>query len=121
MRGLSLHHLIEGRAEFLALGSIRGSLVDLGGYPGAVADEAGSIRGEIYRLESAEVLAGIDSAEGLEFPRRLTSVRLHDGRELRAWTYWFNGSPDQGVPIPDGDYRRHVTVHSSSRSRTLFP
>ena len=120
MRGLPLHHLIEGRAEFLALWSLRGRLVDLGGYPGAVADEAGIIRGEVYRLESPDLLAVLDSAEGSEFPRRLTPVRFDDGRELRAWTYWFNGSSDQAAPIADGDYRRHVTAHSLPRSRTLF-
>ena len=76
MRGLPLHHLIEGRAEFLALGSVRGRLVDVGGYPGAVADEVGIIRGEVYRLQSPDLLAVLDSAEGSEFPRRLTPVRL---------------------------------------------
>ncbi len=107
MRGLPLHHLVERRAEFVALGSISGRLVDLGGYPGAFPDGAGTIRGEVYRLESADLLAELDAAEGPEFPRRLTPVRLNDGREIRAWAYWFNGSPDAGVVIPDGDYRRH--------------
>ena len=116
MRGLSLHLLLERRAEWLGTGSIRGRLVDLGGYPGALPDGTGTIRGELYRLQSAELLAVLDSAEGPEFPRRLASVRLDDGREVRAWTYWFNGSPNQGVPIPDGDYRRHVSAQPLSRA-----
>jgi gamma-glutamylcyclotransferase (GGCT)/AIG2-like uncharacterized protein YtfP len=111
MRGLSLHHLIERRAQFLGPASISGSLVDLGGHPGARPDRTGIIRGEIYRLESVELLTALDSAEGPEFPRRLTPVRLEDGREVSAWVYWFKGSLDQGVPIPDGDYRYHVSVH----------
>ena len=108
MRGRPLHHLIEGRAEFLAAGSISGRLVDLGGYPGALPGGMGSIRGEVYRLRSEDLLAALDSEEGPEFPRRLTAVRLDDGREIRAWTYWFTGSVNGAVPIPDGDYRRHV-------------
>lgn len=109
MRRLSLHHLIEGRAEFVAAGSIGGRLVDLGGYPGALPDGSGTIRGEVYRLQSAELLAALDAAEGSEFPRRLTPVRLDDGRQVSAWTYWFNGSVNGAVPIPDGDYRRYMT------------
>lgn len=107
MRGLPFHHLIDGRAEFVAFGTISGTLVDLGGYPGALPDGRGRIRGEVYRLEAGELLEVLDSAEGPDFPRRLTAVRLDDGREMRAWTYWFGGSPDAGVPIPDGDYRRY--------------
>ena len=109
MRGLPLHHLIERRAEFLGLGSTSGSLVEVGGYPGALPDGTGTIRGEIYRLESAELLAVLDDAEGPEFPRRLTPVRLDHGREVHAWTYWFDGSVNGAVRIPDGNYRRHVT------------
>ena len=107
MRGLPLHHLIEGRAEFVAAGSIGGRLVDLGGYPGALRG-AGTIRGEVYRLRSADLLAALDAAEGPEFPRRPTRVRLDDGREVSAWTYWFDGSVNGAVPIPHGDYRRHT-------------
>ena len=109
MRALPLHHLIEGRAEFVAAGSIGGRLVDLGGYPGALPDGQGTIRGEVYRLQSAELLAALDAAEGPEFPRHLTPVRLDDGRRVSAWTYWFNGSVNGAVPIPDGDYRRYMT------------
>jgi gamma-glutamylcyclotransferase (GGCT)/AIG2-like uncharacterized protein YtfP len=113
MRGLPLHHLIEERAEFVATGSIGGRLVDLGGYPGALPGGSGTIRGEVYRLRSADILAALDSAEGPEFPRRLTPVRLDDGGEVRAWTYWFSGSVNGAGPIPHGDYRRHVTEESS--------
>ena len=112
MRGLPLHYLIEGRAAFVAAGSIGGRLVDLGGYPGALPDGAGTIHGEVYRLHSVDLLAALDSAEGPEFPRRLSPVRLEDGRQVRAWTYWFNGSVNGAVPIPDGDYRRHVKEES---------
>lgn len=108
MRGLALHHLIEGRARFLGLGRVSGKLLDLGGYCGALPDGNGPIRGEVYRIESSELLDELDAAEGPEFPRRLTPVRLDDGRELRAWIFWFAGSSDQSVAIPHGDYRHHV-------------
>ncbi len=112
MRGLPLHYLIEERAEFVAAGSVGGRLVDLGRYPGALPEGAATIRGEVYRLQLVDLLAALDSVEGPEFPRRLTPVRLDDGRQVRAWTYWFNGSVNGAVPIPDGDYRRHVKEES---------
>jgi len=115
MRGLALHHLIEGRVEFVAGGSISGRLVDLGGYPGALPGESGTIYGEVYRLPSARLLTALDSAEGPEFPRRLTPVRLDDGREVGAWTYWFEGSLNGAVPISHGDYRSHVTTRETDR------
>jgi gamma-glutamylcyclotransferase (GGCT)/AIG2-like uncharacterized protein YtfP len=115
MSGMPLHHLIGERAEFVAAGSIGGCLVDLGGYPGALPGGAGTIRGEVYRLRSASVLAAVDAAEGPDFPRRLTAIRLDDGSEVRAWTYWFNGSVNGAVPIPNGDYRSHVTARETDR------
>ncbi|MBI4589393.1 MAG: gamma-glutamylcyclotransferase [Candidatus Rokubacteria bacterium] len=117
MRGLPLHHLIERRAEFLGGGSMNGRLVDLGGYPGALPDRVATVRGEVYRLLCAELLAALDAAEGPEFFRRLTPVSLDDGREMQAWVYWFTRRASRAVPIPDGDYRRHVTAHSWSRER----
>ena len=110
MRGLPLHPLIEGRAEFVGAGSIRGRLVDLRGYPGALPDIVGTIRGEVYRLRSPGLLAALDSAEGPEFRRCQTLVRLDDGLEVSAWVYWFDGSPGRGVLISGGDYRGHVTA-----------
>ena len=76
MRGLPLHLLLERRAEWLGTGSIRGRLVDLGGYPGALPDGTGTMRGELYRLQSPELLAVLDSAEGPEFPRLSTHGRV---------------------------------------------
>ncbi len=71
----------------------------------------GALLDEDLALVDADLLATLDSTEGPEFRRRLTPVRLDDGRKVRAWTYWFNGSVRREVPIPDGDYRRHAAVH----------
>lgn len=113
MRGLPLHHLLDGRAAFVAAGSIIGRLMDLGDYPGALPEGFGAIRGELYQLRSQQLLAELDSVEGPEFPRSPTLVRLDDGRELRAWVYWFTGSLRRAAPVRDGDYRRHLALTTS--------
>jgi gamma-glutamylcyclotransferase (GGCT)/AIG2-like uncharacterized protein YtfP len=105
MRGYGLHRLLAGAATFVSEATVRGSLVDLRGYPGLV-DGAGAVRGELYRLHDAELLPVLDRAEGYNFERRRAGVDLADGRRARAWVYRYRGSRARAVPIPDGDYRR---------------
>ncbi|MFQ5521611.1 MAG: gamma-glutamylcyclotransferase [Candidatus Methylomirabilia bacterium] len=128
MRGLALHHLIAGRAEFVAVGTVEGGLLDLDGYPGAVSDSGGVIRGELYRLSSAELLAVLDREEGYDpdseerslYLRRRTQVHLTGGGQVTAWIYWYNGHRRRAVPISGGDYRQHLRARTLHRSRSLF-
>lgn len=112
MRGFRLHRLVSGRAEFLARGQVRGRIIDLGSYPGAVPDPAATIRGEVYRVVDPALWAVLDSAEGPQYHRRVVTVRSEDGRELAASIYWYIGPLDRGVPIPGGDYRAHAPATS---------
>ena len=124
MRGLPLHHLIAGRCEFVGAGTVKGCLLDLGHYPGAVAEEPGIVHGEVYRFQTPGLLVALDREEEYRphapgrslYLRRPTTVRLADGREMSAWIYWYHGSRDRAVPIPGGDYRQHLTARALSRS-----
>lgn len=104
MRGFPLHGLLAGRARLVGEGTVEGTLLHLGRYPGLV-EGGGRVRGELYRLEVPELLAAIDRAEGYNFERRLTAVTRAAGRRVRAWTYWYRGPRDCAVPIPEGDWR----------------
>ena len=112
MRGFRLHRLLAERAEYVARGQVRGRIVDLGSYPGALPDAAGSINGELYRIVDPALWAALDSAEGPQYHRREVTVQSEDGRELAAWIYWYIGPVDRGVPIPGGDYRAHAPATS---------
>lgn len=112
MRGFRLHRLLAGRTELLGRGQVRGRLVDLGSYPGAVPDGAGVVHGEVYRVVEPALWATLDSAEGPQYHRREVTVRSEDGRELAASMYWYVGPLDRGVPIPGGDYRAHAPATS---------
>jgi gamma-glutamylcyclotransferase (GGCT)/AIG2-like uncharacterized protein YtfP len=105
MRGYGLHRLLASGAEPLGAGSVRGTLLDLGDFPGLV-DGAGRVIGEVYRLDDPELLAVLDRAEGYNFDRRRATVTLATGRRARAWLYRYRGPRDRAVAIPDGDYRR---------------
>jgi gamma-glutamylcyclotransferase (GGCT)/AIG2-like uncharacterized protein YtfP len=120
MRGYPLHRVLVGRAAFVGEGRVRGMLLDLGGYPGlvdGVPDATGppragrsrtrpTVKGELYRLDDAELLATLDREEGYNFERLRADVTLADGRRSRAWVYRYRGSRARGTPIPHGDYRR---------------
>jgi gamma-glutamylcyclotransferase (GGCT)/AIG2-like uncharacterized protein YtfP len=112
MRGFRLHRLLAGRAEFLARGWVRGRIVDLGSYPGAVPDTGSTLHGEVYRVGDPALWGALDSAEGPQYHRREVTVRSEDGRELAAFIYWYVGPLDRGVPIPGGDYRAHAPATS---------
>lgn len=84
--------------------TVRGSLLSLGRYPGLV-EGAGRVNGELYRVQSPELLPAVDREEGYNFVRRLTPVTRADGRSVRAWLYWYRGPRAGASPIPEGDWR----------------
>ena len=119
MRGYSLHRLLASGAEFLGPGRVRGTLLDLGDFPGLV-DGAGRVLGEVYRLDDPELLAVLDRAEGYNFDRHRATVTLATGRRTRAWIYRYRGRRDRAECIPDGDYRR-AHPRPAARRRSCVP
>lgn len=103
MRGFPRHRLLAA-ATFLGEARVTGRLLDLRHYPGLVPGQ-GSVRGELYRLDGAEVLGPIDREEGYNFERRLTTVSRADGRRARAWIYWYRGPRERALLTPEGDWR----------------
>ena len=75
---------------------------------GAVADRAGTLHGEVYRVTDPALWSRLDSVEGPQYHRREVAVQGEDGREMAAWIYWYIGPLDRGVPIPGGNYRAHA-------------
>jgi gamma-glutamylcyclotransferase (GGCT)/AIG2-like uncharacterized protein YtfP len=112
MRGFPLHPLLRTGAEFVAPGCIRGALVDLGAYPGAVPAASGAVRGELYRVRRADLWSALDYAEGPQYHRAEVAVDVDGGRAEVAFVYWYRGPLDRGVPIPSGDYRAHAPARS---------
>lgn len=82
---------------------IPGRLLDLGAYP-ALVPGSGVVRGELWRITSADALAVVDAWEGAEYVRR--EVDLVEP-EVRAWAYAWNRSPAGLTAISGGDWRSH--------------
>ena len=119
MRGLTLHRLLEGRAEYLGAGTVKARLLDLGSYPAAVHDAHGVVTGEVHRVSEPWLWTVLDSAEGAQYHREEATVRVADGREFLAFIYWYVGPLDAGVPIPGGDYRGHLPAGSTDKSARI--
>ena len=112
MRGFPLHALLEGRADSLGDGEVAGLLFDLGRYPAALRNGGGMVRGEVYRLKDPALWRALDSAEGSQYHRGETGVRMAGGRLVTAYIYWYVGPLSRAVPIPGGDYRAHTPAKS---------
>jgi gamma-glutamylcyclotransferase (GGCT)/AIG2-like uncharacterized protein YtfP len=105
MRGYGLHRALARGTTYVGLGHVRGTLLDLGSYPGLV-EGCGTVSGEVYHLDIPELLPSIDREEGYNFERRRRKIIMADGRPAWAWVYHYRG-PRGGVrPIAHGDYRQ---------------
>ena len=94
---------------------VRGRLLDLGAYPGAVLDAgaAGEIVGELLEVTQADLLAALDAYEGFDplrpqdslFVRTEATARCEDGRETRCQIYVYVQARDGAPELPDGEWR----------------
>lgn len=110
-----MSRFLAAHARHAGAATWQGRLYRISYYPGAVpsADTADSVHGDVYELADAdEALVALDDFEGVgpgyaepwEYERRLETLKLADGREVRGWVYVFN-RPVEGLErIPSGDF-----------------
>lgn len=104
-RGGSNHFRMD-KAEFVALGKVRGRLYRIDWYPGLVLDEAaGDVVGEVYETTPG-LLEKLDVYEGAEYRRvRVEVVCGGDSRSpFSAWIWEWLGPVDEARRITSGDW-----------------
>jgi gamma-glutamylcyclotransferase (GGCT)/AIG2-like uncharacterized protein YtfP len=102
-------------------GRAQGMLYDLGPYPAAVpSDDKHHIVGELYEIihedEFEYAIAQLDDYEGVDasydqpamYRRDITSVKLDDGTEHRAWIYWYTGDITGKPVVESGDVLEYI-------------
>ena len=102
-RGYKAHARLKLRSGLNYIGkcALRGTLYDLGEYPGFVPGQ-GTAEGELYRVKDPALLARLDAFEGVDarnpersrYLREVIGVaRAAFGHAVRvpAWIYVFNG------------------------------
>jgi gamma-glutamylcyclotransferase (GGCT)/AIG2-like uncharacterized protein YtfP len=125
MEGFVRRRLL-GSATLEGPGQVRGSLLDLGRYPGVVLDGRGWVLGELYRVpDLAARLPRLDLEEGYDpaapsrslYLRCRAPVHTAGAPPRDAWLYVLNDPPDGAPRIASGDWRAHVTARQLSSSR----
>lgn len=96
---------------------MHGELYEVDTYPGAVADGAARVKGELYLMQNPEqTLSAVDIYEECtaqfpdphEYMRSELVVILPDGQTISAWTYLYN-RPLTGLKRIDcGDYLNYL-------------
>ena len=90
--------VLEGKA------TVSGRLYAPDWYPGLVPGNGGAVKGEVWRMEDAGLLAKLDAYEGEAYVREVCQATAGDGRQVTAWTYRYVADLS-GVPlIASGDY-----------------
>ena len=97
--GHPMHDALARGAVLVGRGSVCGTLVDLGDYPGLVLEQAGTTHGEVWRVVDPTLWATLDAYDGIgpdaevseSYERVRVDVRLDDGTAIAAWTYAWRG------------------------------
>lgn len=109
------HRALRRHATIVSAAYLRGSLFDLGPYPGAVpgAAEERLVKGDLYRMwDRRALLPELDAYEGCgnqdpapsEFKREIVAVAQDEGSRIPAWAYLYTRSTNGLVRIESGDY-----------------
>jgi gamma-glutamylcyclotransferase (GGCT)/AIG2-like uncharacterized protein YtfP len=103
------------KSRFVCAGCARGTLYDLGAFPGMKEGDNGStVQGELYELldpqtffDTLDLIEGYwpEQPERSLYVRRLVTVSTSQG-EQTAWVYILNQPFPDLKPIPSGDYRQ---------------
>jgi gamma-glutamylcyclotransferase (GGCT)/AIG2-like uncharacterized protein YtfP len=121
MRGYALHPTLARVGTYVGSGRVRGTLLDLGSFPGLV-EGTGSVSGEVYRIHAPERLPEVDrEEEGYNFERRRRKIALANGRPAWAWVYYYRGARERAPVIAHGDYRHARPPQRPGRARGPGP
>jgi gamma-glutamylcyclotransferase (GGCT)/AIG2-like uncharacterized protein YtfP len=108
-------------SKFIAGARVRGSLYDLGEYPGLLLDESNSlVVGEVYEVDD-ETLKQLDEFEASsDYVRK--QVEIHTGADkLQCWIYVPSFGPDfysNRTLITSGDWMKHAKSKAYPRNNT---
>jgi gamma-glutamylcyclotransferase (GGCT)/AIG2-like uncharacterized protein YtfP len=109
---------IEDYLEYVGNCSIKGSLYDLGDYPGLHLEGEGEVRGELYELKEEDCFQILDDFENYHSNDPGESLYLRKTIwipevEKEAWVYEYQGSLHEKKQVVSGDWRQYI--HASGK------
>ncbi len=121
LRASSLHPMarrLAPQAKLIGTGTTRGTLYDLGTYPGAMfgPEHASAVVGDVFALNANDRFLGeldayegtAETEDGAMYEKVAVEVRLHGGRTVLAMTYALRRPPPRPKPIRAGDWMAHL-------------
>lgn len=102
-------------ARFVGRAGVKGSLYDLGSYPGLRLDESGSlVVGEVYEVDN-EILSRLDDIEApAHYWRKQVEVSL-DNHKTACWVYVYDPKfYPASILIESGDWIEYAKAKTES-------
>ncbi|MDB5288154.1 MAG: hypothetical protein JWR05_3103 [Mucilaginibacter sp.] len=118
--GNGLAQYLISNSTYLNAGYIKGTLYDIGEYPGLVINEkSGLVHGSIYEINDQTLKQiddyegyGIDQEEPNLYIRMMISVQTTEGI-IEAWVYLYNLPVDGLQIINSGKYMEYIKQKKS--------
>jgi len=119
----NIAQFLRDNSQFLGIGYAKGTLYDLGFYPGFVPNDnlESSVFGHVFELEKPkQVLPVLDKYEAVgeqfsnynEYLRQEINVTLHTDKEesalVQCWAYVYNQNPRMLKVIASGNYLEYL-------------
>ena len=106
---------IDSDVEFVMKCSVKGTMYDLGEFPGLLPEGDAIVKAELYRIINPEALEVMDIFEGFNiekpelslFKRELIKLDVED---IEAHIYYYNDSVIDAFEVFGGDWRTHIAA-----------
>jgi len=116
-------NVLKDKVNSSIFGKVKGVLYHLKskGYPAMIHGE-GWVSGEFLELENFdELISSCDEIEKYFFERRITEVKLSNGKIQLAWVYWYarndlNSNENPVILVSSGDWREFMRKNTHNFS-----
>ena len=81
LKGLSRNSVLKD-SEFLGLALCKGTLLDLGSFPGMISGQKDVVIGEVYKLSDYKTLETLDKIEGYNENNKLDSLYTRENVQV---------------------------------------
>lgn len=107
------HLALGGPLDWLGRCAVRGTLYDLGPYPGFSPEGGGLVFGDLFAIREPAALDRLDAFEGYVADDPRGSLYLRSRIALHrpageAWIYVYNGALGAAPAIASGDWLDHL-------------
>jgi gamma-glutamylcyclotransferase (GGCT)/AIG2-like uncharacterized protein YtfP len=108
-----MNHALMRFLKFIGEGKVNGIMFALGSYPGTIEDKTNEVFGEMYEIDSAELMQRLDSIEfGAGFIRKLVTAKQNGGNKVKVWIWYYNRTKKELMKyskiVKDGVWSKEV-------------